>query len=463
MFDLVIKNGSVVFPGEGVKAVDVGVRDGKIAGFVDRQAVPQAKEVVDATDRYVFPGGIDPHVHLGIYNHYLEDFELDTRAAALGGYTCIVNYYRHADSYLGTVATMIEQAERVSTVDFAFSLGLLRQVHWTEFRDVVRETGITSWKSHRQYEREVGTRFKVSDPLMLDDDDLLDTMRRFAELSDRLLVCVHCEDTDIARAATSRLKRRHGLRHTLAEFADTSPGYAEAVSLLSAMYFAYVVGSRNLYVVHLSSGHSVDLLQRAPWLQRETGTVIETTPHYLTLTKHSSANLWAKVGPPIQGEWDRQRLWQAIDGGQITSYGGDHIPCRPPDKKGGQDLWNTKFGFGGIGLMMPLLLDEGYHKRHLPLEHLAYLMSTAPAKSFALYPQKGAMAIGSDADLVLVDLAQERTVTSDMPQVPDGYTVYEGIKLKGWPVRTILRGRTVASDHKILAEPGCGRYIFRKL
>lgn len=463
MLDLVIKNGNVVFPDEEVRQVNIGIQGERIAGFFADDATPPAAETIDATGLHVFPGAIDPHVHLGIYNDYLEDFRVDTRCAALGGYTTIVNYYRHAESYLGTISAMIEAAEGVSTIDFAFSLGLLRQAHWDEFEETVRETGVTSWKFYRQYEGEIARRFNVDDPLPLDDSDLLYTIRRFAEISDNLLVCVHSEDMDITRAATREVKQRGAWAHTLAEFAETSPGYAEAVSMLSALHLAHIAGARNLYIVHLSSGHSVDILERTRWLQEETGTVVETTPHYLSLTKHSPAGLWAKVGPPIQDEWDRQRLWEGIERGFITCYGGDHIPCRPLSKKGGQDLWETRLGFGSIGVALPLLIHGGYHQRGLPLERIAYLMSTGPAKSFGLYPRKGAMAIGADADFVLVDLELERTVTSDMPEVSDGYSVYEGMTLKGWPVRTILRGRVIAADRQVLVEPGYGEYLRRKL
>lgn len=120
-------------------------------------------------------------------------------------------------------------------------------------------------------------------------------------------------------------------------------------------------------------------------------------------------------------------------------------------------------GFGSIGLALPLMLTEGYHRRGLPLEHLAYMMSTGPAKSFALYPKKGAMRVGSDADFALVDLAQERTVTADMPEVSDGFSVYEGMKLKGWPVMTILRGKKIAAGRKVLVEPGYGEYLRREI
>ncbi len=462
MLDLVIRHGEVVFPDERVQRVNVGVRGGRIAGFFDEATTPEAEQTIDATGLHVFPGAIDPHVHFGIYNPFLEDFQTDTAIAALGGYTSIVNYYRHAESYLGTIMAMVEAAAGVSLIDFGFSLGLLRRAHWDEFEAAVRETGVTSWKFYRQYEGEIGPRFKVDDPLALNDADLLETFRRFAELSDRLLVCVHSENMDIARAAAAELRARPNVEHTLAAFAETSPGYAEASSVLSALHLAHIAGTRNLYIVHLSSGHSVDLLERMRWLQAETGTVVESVAHYLTLTKEAPAGLLAKVGPPIQSAWDRERLWEGIERGWITCYGGDHIPC-PLAKKGGKDLWSTMLGFGGIGVEFALLIDQGHHQRGLPLEKIAGLASRNPARSFGLYPKKGAMAVGSDADFALVDLDLERTITADMPEVGDGYSVYEGLTVRGWPVKTILRGRVIAENRQIVAQPGYGEYLRREL
>jgi dihydroorotase-like cyclic amidohydrolase len=465
MLDLVIANGNVVFPADKVQQVNIGVRGERIAGFFDAESTPDAERTIDATGLHVFPGAIDPHVHLGIYNSYLEDFEIDTRAAALGGYTTIVNYYRHKESYLGTIAGMTDQAQGVSLIDFAFSLGPLRQIHWDEFEETVRETGVTSWKFYRQYEGRVPAMFGIEDDaLTLNDAELLATIRRFAELSDNLLCCVHCENMDIARWATAQLQAKENLEHSLAEFANTSPSYAEADSVLQTLHLAHLAGdSDNVYIVHLSSGHSVDVLEKCYWLLEETGSVVETTPHYLTLTKKAPAGLLAKVGPPIQSEWDRQRLWDGVEQGLITAYGGDHIPCRPAEKKGGHDLWETKYGFGGIGAEFSLLLSQGYHERGIPLEQIAVLTSQQAAISFGLYPRKGAMAVEADADFALVDLELQRTITLDMPEVTDGYFVYEGMTTKGWPVMTILRGQVIADHGEVVGPAGYGQYLRREM
>lgn len=462
MLDILIANGNVVFPGQDVQSVNIGIRGERIAGFYDAGEQPPAKEVVDATGLHVFPGAIDPHVHLGIYNDYREDFEIDTKAAALGGFTTIINYYRHKETYLGTIVDMVEKAQARSTVDFAFSLGLLRHKHWEEFEDTVRETGVTSWKFYRQYERLVDKTFGVDDPLLLDDAELLETLRRFWRLSERLLVCVHCENMDFAHHSREEV-RRGPVSHTLADHLRTSPGYAEADSVLQSLFLAKTAGSKNLYIVHLSAGESVELLDRCQWLLEETGTVVETTPHYLNLNIDSPCGLLAKVGPPVRTAEDSEALWEGIRKGIITAYGGDHIPVRPLEKKGGTDLWTTKLGFGSIGVAFSLLLSEGYHQRGIPLPTVARLLSEQPARSFGLYPRKGAMKVGADADLALVDLTLEREITADMPEVSEDYTVYEGMKTKGWPVMTFLRGQLVAKDGQVVVRPGYGRYLAREM
>lgn len=460
--DLLIANVRVVFPGRDVQELNIGIRGERIAGFYHPEENVAAKQVLDATGLHVFPGAIDPHVHLGIYNDYREDFEIDTKVAALGGFTTIINYYRHKETYLETIMDMVEQAQARSTIDFAFSLGLLRQKHWDEFEATARETGVTSWKFYRQYERLVDTTFGVEDPLLLDDAELLDTLRRFWRMSERLLVCVHCENMDFAHRCREEV-RRGPISHTLEDHHRTSPGYAEADSVLQSLFLAKTAGSRNLYIVHLSAAESVEVLERCQWLMEETGTVVETTPHYLNLNVHSPCGLLAKVGPPVRTEADSEKLWEGIQKGLITAYGGDHIPVRPLEKKGGKDLWTTKLGFGSIGVAFALLLSEGYHKRGIPLPKIASLLSEQPARSFGLYPKKGAMQVGADADLALVDLELEREINAQMPEVSEDYTVYAGMKVKGWPVMTISRGELIAKDRQVLARPGRGRYLAREM
>lgn len=463
MLDLTIVNGSVVFPGVGVQNVDIGVRQGVIAGLYNTGGAPEAKETIDASGLTVMPGVVDPHVHMGIYQPLAEDFERDSKAAALGGVTSTVNYYRHADTYLDTMEDIIDQASEVSIIDFGFSLGLLREKHVDEFEEVAKGFGISSWKFYRNYEWVVGERFGIDDPLNLDDADFLASLELMQRVSDKLLLCVHCEDMDIQRARMREMQKGE-VEDTLAQFAQTSPGYAETISLLQTLYLTRLAGGGNVYIVHLSAGESVGLLAEFPELVDETGVTVETTPHYLNLTENAPCGLLAKVGPPIHAEEDQNRLWEGIAEGIITSMGSDHVPNFYEKKtEAGEDLWSVKYGFGSIGVEFPLIISEGYHSRGLPLETIASLMSQQPARSFGLYPKKGAIQLGSDADLVLVDLEKEQQITTDLPHVACDYSVYEGVQPQGWPVVTLSRGEVIAKDGEVLAEKGRGEYLPREL
>ena len=461
MLDLVVTGGTLV-DSSGIAIGDIGVADGRISGRFEPGRGPVARETLDATGLHVFPGGVDPHVHFGITNDIGDDYEIDGAAAAIGGYTTVVSFYRHADTYLGTIPRLIERIEPRSPIDFALSLGLLRQRHWAEFRQTIQESGVTTWKFYRMYEGSVGSRFGVDDPLSLDDGDLLATLRMFAEVSDRLKLCVHCEDMSISRAATAAARRRAPGADSLREFAETSPGYAETNSLLSALYLSSLVGAANLYVVHLSSARSVDVLENLPWLVERSGATIETTPHYLNLTSDAPAGLRAMVGPPIQTAQDSERLWYGVQTGLIASYGSDHCSTRPASARGGPTIWDMDTGFGSVGLMLPLLLSEGYHKRRLTLPQVASLTSESPARAMGLHPGKGSLAVGSDADFALVDLDLEQKVSAALSNVSEEYSVYEGMALRGWPVKTVRRGELIAEDGKLLRASG-GRYLSRTI
>ncbi len=462
MLDLLISRGEVVFPGLGVQKVDVGVQGERIAGFYGESDVPEAKRTIDATGLVVMPGGVDPHIHLGMFQPITEDTERDTKAAALGGYTSIVNTYRTAAPYLETIPKLIDNMAAVSTIDFALTLGLLTKQHVAEFEQSLRQLGVTSWKFYRCYEGVVKTTFKADDPLNLDDADFVDFLRLMQGISDKLLLCVHCEDMYLQRSIVKRMKREP-VEGTLAELSTTSPGYGEAVSLLTTLYFTHIVGG-NVYVVHLSASESVDVLEEFSWLLQSTGAVIETTPHYLILNEDCPCGLMAKVDPPIRSAQDSDRLWGGIAKDIIRAIGSDHVPSTYAKKtEGGTDVWGIKEGFGSIGLQLPLIISEGHHKRGVPLEIIASLTSQQPARSFGLFPKKGAMQVGADADMVLVDLEMEREVTTDLHHVACDYSVYEGLKIKGWPVMTISRGEVIAEKDQVLGKPGRGQYLRREI
>lgn len=460
--DLLIKGGTVVFPDRPERQADILVSGGRVVSLAEPGLAGEdvAGEVIDARGLHIFPGVVDPHQHIGIYNPMAEDFVAETSAAAIGGVTTIVNYYRGRESYLESVPGLIETGRKSSLVDFTFSLGLLTRRHLDEVGEYARQLGITSYKFYRNYQDAIGRIFGVDDPLNLDGADLAEILEVFARTSDKLVLCVHCEDMDIQRR-TEKALRAGAPEDTLEFFSRTSPDFAETVSLMDTLYLHRILGG-NVYIVHLSAARSVELLNQCPWLAGS-GVTVETCPHYLALTANSPCGLLGKVNPPVRREEDRERLWEGIRSGTIKTIGSDNCPSRLDKKYGkGRDVWSVLPGFPGSGIILPVMISEGYHRRGIPLKTVAAVTAYEPARALGLAPRKGAVEIGADADLLLVDLSLERKVNPGTFASSD-YSVYEGLSLKGWPVMTLSRGQVVVRNGQVAAGPGRGLFINRSL
>lgn len=464
MLDLRITGGHVVFPGQGVEQVDIGVKDGRIAGLYSPDTPAEAKEQLDANELHIFPGLIDPHVHFGLYQSWADDWVTESQSAALGGVTTVIDFYRDGPSYHQQVPRLIQEAEAGSVIDFTFHLGLLTQTHLAELPEYIAEYGVTSFKFYYFYGGIVDSFFGASDPLNLDDGDLVAILAQLQNISPDLLLCVHCENMAIHR------RRMRDMwppaENTLAYWESIRPDYMETTALLTALQIARSLDTR-IYVVHLTAGSSVAALRQYRQLLAartggRPGSVIETCAHYLTRTVDAPTGLRAKVIPPIRYQQDADELWAGIEAGLVTTIGSDHAATKMA-QKGGQTLESTLNAFPGVGSTLHLLLSEGHHQRGLPLETIADITSQQVAKTFGLYPQKGAIKVGSDADLVLVDLNHTEEVEPTSFGGSADYSVYEGMILTGWPVMTLSRGEVIVKDRKVVAHPGRGRFLRRQV
>lgn len=461
--DKLIKNGNVVFETD-VRKADILVRGEKIAAILAPGEYSGDAEVIDAEGLYVMPGTIDPHQHLGLYKPLGDAFRADTPRQAIGGLTTLLNYHRGKGNYYETVQKAIEDGEKNSLVDFAFSLGLCAKEHLTELEGYVDKLGITSFKfffdkqdiAHTFYDLEKDA------ALTLDKADFYHILKRLREISPELLLCIHCEDADLFRALQKDVKEADDTadRYSLAGFEKTRPGWVETITVADTMWMNHVIDG-NMYVVHTSAATSVEMYETLRKVLRGNVT-LETCPHYLLLTKDAECGLLAKVNPPLRTVTDNDALWEGIRNGSIKTMGTDNVPVRKEKRyERGDDIWDVFVGFGGPGMILPTLISEGYHKRGIPLTTLSMVNSTNAAKVFLLR-DKGVIAPGYDADLALVDLEWEREITPDLFGDSD-FSVYEGMKLKGWPRYTISRGEIIQKDGVIMAEPGRGRYIHRHI
>ncbi len=457
MFDTIIKNGSVYLAGSGIQRVEIGIKDGRIAALMSSIDDTAGDSVVDATGRFVMPGAIDPHVHFGIYNGWQDDFESESKFAALGGVTSVITYYREMGSYFNVFEDLVAGAESRSLIDFGIHLGLLTNRHVAELDGYVEKYGVTSYKFYTNYMGRVAQIFKTEDALLLDDGDLDHILGELSTRKEDIILCVHCENMEISRK--QKIVNAAKKADSLAYYESLSPDYAETESMLSTLYLA-AKNNAHLYVVHLSAGSSVDCLEQVPHLLGEKIT-IETCPHYLTQTMDSDAKLQATVNPPIRTETDSEKLWRGIEKGLITSLGSDNCSLMR-ENKAPDSIDTVKPGFGGVGLNIPLMITEGYYKRNIGLETLVKVLSETPAKTFGLFPKKGLIGIGADADLAIIDLESEKTVTADTLHSSSDFSIYQGRKLRGWPVMTFSRGELIMQDGRIVGNSGRGRYLKKK-
>lgn len=460
--DTIISGGLVVLPGTEGDKVDILIKNGKIVGLVESSFGIEAKERVDAKGHVILPGGIDPHVHMGLYLSPESDWKTETEAAAAGGVTTLVDYLFDKDPYNISIPREIERAQKYSVVDFTFSPGIFMEEHFQEMESCMSEYGITSFKytGHwKGYEK-----VKLGTETVLDDGFLyriLDKAGKYPGLQ----ICVHSQNVEITYPPFAKSDYSHHLvqknKHLdgLALWEAINPDFAETEYVQKALYIAEQTGA-HVYIVHISAGSTVQYLRNKDL--KGMNVIGETCTSYLGLTTDAPSGLLAKVNPPVRKETDQNLIWEGIRDGIIKTIGTDTVPCTREVKfQNGNGTLESKLGFCADNTFLPVIATHGWAKRGIPLSRIAEVFSTNAAKTFHMYPQKGAIAVGSDADLVIADFTTEKEVkASDLPSIAD-YNIFEGQKLVGWPVQTIIRGKTIWKDGKITMSSGYGRFIKR--
>ncbi len=438
-FDVLLVNGLVV-TGEGVRRADVAIRGEQIAAVAPNLPRTGAREVVDVKGKYVLPGIIDVHVH----PVYLDDVEHCSRVAAYGGTTTIIHYAyaRTGDSLLQKVEEMLEDGQAHSLTDFGLHGGMFeasRQI--AEIPQVMR-LGVRTFKFFMPYIKQGWT---------TDDYHLVKAMDLLAELGG--MVMVHAENG----GAIDYLEDKYLTRPdaSAAYFNLTRPAAMEEEAVFRAIRMAEVTGCP-LYIVHNTTRRALRHIREA----QEAGQQVyaETCPQYLTLTKRvvEERGALAKIGPPIRTEEDRLALWDALAEGVIQVVATDHAPKRK-DVNG--DFLAQPFGSPQIETLLPLVHDEGVNRGRISLVRMVQVLSENPARIFGLYPQKGTLAPGSDADVVVFDPTREFTIRAENQHSKAGYTLYEGRTVLGWPELSFQRGRAVLRDGEVVAQPGQGRFL----
>lgn len=450
-FDLLLQGGEIVFPDRGVRTGSVAVRDGRIAALLAPGETAQAREVVDCRGKWVMPGLIDPHTHIGFGSNET-DFETESRSAALGGVTGMMTFHRSND-LLQSTGPWKERGESQSLIDFGFHFGVTSKLHVETLPEAARRFGVTSIKVYLMYKGASGVAKGFTE---IDDGLLYRALLRGARIKGGV-VGVHCENVEVIPVFREPLKAAG--RNDLPVWNEQSPGFLEAENVFRVVYFGEKAECP-VNIVHMSSAESLEIVRRAKRPGRAP-IHVETCSHYLALTSQSPIGFLGKVNPPLRSDADVEALWEGVRDGTISTVGSDHVPRKRETK--GPDIWKATAGFPGIGTLLPVLIHEGAHKRGLPIERIAAVTSANVAKLYSI-PNKGDIAVGMDADLVVVDPDREISIDPATQESFSDYSPYEGMTFRGAPVRTILRGRTIATDGKVedaaRAAPA-GRYLHR--
>lgn len=455
MYDLLIKNGKIV-TAETVADGNIAVKDGKIAAVLAKDIEPEAAKVIDAKDKYVFPGAIDTHAHLNDPGYtWREDYAHGTAAAAAGGYTTIIDMPLQNEPALTNADIFDKKIDAVDTnayVDYCFWGGLVPD----NFDDLkgLHDKGCVAFKSF------IGP---VSpDYSSLNYGQAYEAMERIKEFDGR--AGFHCEDFSMIKWQEQRMKKEGRLDWQ--GFLDSRPVAAEMLATVDMIELAKATGCK----VHICHVSSPDVAQKIKEAQQEGYDITaETCSHYLSLTdKDVIANgPLFKCAPPLRSQEEVDRLWSYVEDGTFSGIASDHSPCSYDEKF--NEILGTKIdnvfdvwgGISGIQSGFQVAFHEGCVKRGICPTILANAMAKQPAQAFGIYGRKGDIRPGFDADVVIVDPDREWEITEDSLYYVNKISAFVGMKGKGFPVCTIIRGTVVAEDGRVTGEKGYGSFVER--
>jgi allantoinase len=440
--DLVIRGGTAILP-TGQRPADIAVTGGIISAIGSE--VRDAAEVVDATGLIVLPGVVDAHVHFNEPGRAdWEGWEAGTRGAAAGGVTTVLEMPLNAHPPTTTAAAFdakLAIASEKALVDFGLWGGLVPENLGD--LEALHQRGVVGFKA---FMSDSG----IDDFHRVPDGILAIGLKVAARLN--AIVGVHAESQEMLVS---------GGAPNPGAWCHARPAAAEVDAIRRLLVCMRGAGKGvRAHVVHVSCAEGLAEVDAA----RSKGVAItaETCPHYLAFTDDDFERIGPplKCAPPIRNAETREALWQELLAGRVDLIGSDHSPCPAAAKqKGEHDIWQAWGGVAGIQATLPVLMTDGVHARTLSFERVAHLTATAPAQLFGLYPRKGAIAVGADADFALVDPGQQWTFAPEHLQTRSGVSPYLGRAFTGRVVRTIVRGKTVFADGEVVGRPGWGQFV----
>jgi len=454
--DLLVKNGKVVWPHATLEA-DIAVDDGKIAGIGHGDVLPKADRVIDAKGKFVVPGGIDPHVHIHAplgTAWTLDDFDTGTIAAAIGGTTTVIDFafQQKGGLPMDAIYARRKEADNKVVIDYSLHSNLIEGSDQAiEQIPKIIEYGIPSFKFFMVYRKE---------GLMIDDGNLIPIIEQIKKNGG--LAGAHTENVSMIEYFVDKALKKGNtspIYHAL-----TRPPISEAEAVNRFIYIANYLNAA-FYDFHLSVREGVELIRQA----RKEGHPIycETTPHYLTLTdemlkRPDGVNFICS--PPLRSKEHIEALWQGLADGTISVVASDQAAFGLVHKQPGKDTFaKAANGFPGSESRVPIMFSEGVQKGRISINRMVAVTSTNAAKIFGLYPKKGTIEIGSDADLAILDPKTDMKLSIENSPYKMDWSPYEGMQLHGSPVMTISKGKVIVENEEFTGKAGEGSFVKRKI
>jgi len=458
-YDTVIVDSHIISP-QGIMDKNIIIDEGKIVGFT--YDIPACDKKINGHGLISIPGAIDPHVHYGVYSPIDKAAKSESHASAIGGITTMMRMLRLQKSFQDSLQDQLDTSSQNHYVDYTMHASIFSNQQIEEMNYCVKK-GITSFKIYMNLGGEVGHVYmdmapyssKLEEAIVNVTNDIVEmTVKKAASLGCPVLV--HAEDYESCACGikTAKEKKQDGL----SAWSESRSPESEVKAIKTVCKYGRYYGCI-IYFVHIGSALALEQIEEEK--NKGTKIFVETCPHYLMLSYEKQQGYLAKVMPPIRTKKDNETIWNALSNNTIDTIGTDHVANQLKLKLGGENVWGALAGFPGIGTFIPILLSEGVNRNRISLEQLVRISSLNTAKIFGMYPKKGTLEKGSDADITMIDLKKENKVSSELFGGFSDYIVYEGMNLKGWPVKTIVRGHLVAENFEVVGKLGYGQFINR--
>jgi dihydropyrimidinase len=442
--EIVLKNGTIVWPGQGLFKGDIHIAHGKILAIHHvRESTSSGSKEIDVEGKYVLPGIIDPHVHLGIFTPFEIDAKNETRAGLWGGVTTVGCFLYEKESYLPKLEYLFKQVRAHSLADILFHPTIATSQHLEEIPRYVHDYGIRSFKIYMS-----GVPGIIPD---IDDGFMTRVYEKVLETGQKCTICIHAENASLVRWATEKIIAKDGLRTTVQEWSETHPSIAEEEAIRRAALLTRKFEGVFTYFVHVSTQEGVRAVSEIKY--DSTHVLAETTSPYLLFSIEKAKGNIPKWLPPLRNRESVETLWEMLKKGRIDTIGTDSVPMSSEIKGLDKSVWEAMPNTPTMEFHLPGILTEGVVQRKVPMATLIDLMTRRPAEIFGVFPQKGSLMPGADADLVVVDMERWHKVSRAEIKSATPFSLYEEQVLTGWPVMVIKAGKLIIKDGEWVANP----------